>query len=214
MSYTLYGFPGSASFGPQALMDDAGLSYTKISVDIHDGSARTPEFVKLSPGGYVPVLVLEDGTIMYESAAIMLFLADFHDLGDMIPRADETDRAILLRTLFFLTSTVQECYKHYYYAERFTTDEADIPHLKASALKLLEERWGAIEERLEKSGPYVLGDRFSLVDIYVTMLASWHPEKPDFYPSFPAVTGCRDLVTARPRLADVIREHGIIPEPD
>lgn len=209
MSYTLYGFPGSASFGPQALMADAGLDFTAVSVDISDGSTHTPEYLAINPGGYVPALVLDDGRIMCEAAAIMLYLADFHGLGDLVPDVDDPNRAPLLRTLFYLSSTVQECYKHYYYPTRFTTNEGDAPNVQQRAIELAMERWQPVEDQLSGSGPYALGNRFSLVDIYVAMLASWHPDPDAFYVQFPAIKKCRDLVVARPGIAPVAAEHEV-----
>lgn len=210
MGYRLYGFPGSASFAVEALMADAGLPHEKVSVDISDGSTHGEEYLKLNPGGYVPTLVLEDGSIMYEASAILVYLADFHGLGDLIPDTDEPDRALLLRTLFYLTSTVQEAYKLFYYAHRFAGDESQVSSMQERAMELIAKRWQPIEEQLAGKGPYALGSRFSLADIYITMLASWYPgdDIEDFYGAFPAVKKCRDLVVARPGIKPVAEEHG------
>mgnify|MGYP002633000473 CR=1 FL=1 len=207
MTYVLYGCPESATFGPQAVLEDAGLAYTLETVDIASGDSHTPEYLAISPPGYVPALKLEDGSVMYEAAAIMLYLADHHGLKDLAPGFNEPGRARFLRSLFYLTNTVQEAYKHYYYPERFTTEAAEAPHIKARSLELLLERWQVVEDDLSASGPWVLGDRYSLADIYVVMLASWHPDPEMLYERFPAIRRCRELVAARPRLVEVMRLH-------
>jgi len=207
VTYVLYGCPESATFGPQAVMEDAGLAYTLETVDITSGGSHTPEYLAINPAGYVPALKLEDGSVMYEAAAIMLYLADHHGLKDLAPGIDELDRARFLRSLFYLTNTVQEAYKHYYSPARYTTEAAEAPHIKARSLELLLERWQVVEDDLSASGPCVLGDRYSLADIYVVMLASWHPDQEMLYGRFPAIRRCRDLVAARPRLVEVMRLH-------
>ncbi len=207
MTYILYGCPETATFGPQAVLAESGLPYTVETVDISNGGSHTPEYLAINPAGYVPALRLADGSVMYEAAAIMLYLADHHGLKELAPGIDEPDRARFLRTLFYLTNTVQEACKHYYNPARYTTEAAEAPHIKARSLELLLERWQVVEDDLSASGPCALGERYSLADIYVVMLASWHPDPEMFYGRFPAIRRCRDLVAGRPRLVEVMREH-------
>jgi glutathione S-transferase len=210
VNYVLYGCPESATFGPQAVLEDAELAYTLETVDITSGGSRTPEHLAINPAGYVPALKLEDGFVMYEAAAIMLYLADHHGLKDLAPGIDEVvDRDKFVRSLFYLTSTVQEAYKHYYSPARYTTEVTEAPHIKTRSLELALERWQVVEDDLFASGPCVLGDRYSLADIYVVMLASWHPDQGSLYECFPAIKRCRDLVAARPRLLEVVRLHTV-----
>jgi len=207
--YILYGCPETATFGPHAVLEEAGLPYTRELINTNTGGCRTPEYLAINPAGYVPALKLDDGTIMCEAAAIMLYLADKSGLPDLAPRVDEPQRAPFLRQLFYLTNTVQEAYKHYYYPGRYTTEESEAGHVRARALELLTERWQLVENDLAAGGPCVLGERYSMVDIYVAMLASWHPDPALFHDHFPAIRTCRDIVAARPRLKAVIEEHAV-----
>ncbi|TCT03189.1 glutathione S-transferase family protein [Aquabacter spiritensis] len=73
------------------------LAFTEIEIDIFAGENRTPEFLALNPEGRVPLLQLEDGTILAESNAILFYLAE--DTG-LVP-AGRRGRAEVLRWMFF-----------------------------------------------------------------------------------------------------------------
>ncbi|MBT4891205.1 MAG: glutathione S-transferase [Rhodospirillales bacterium] len=206
MTYTLYWNPGKASFAPHALLAESSLDYTLVNVDIDSGESHTAKYLAINPAGYVPALKLPDGSIMYEAAAIMLYLADHHELREMAPAAGDSDRALFLRSLFYLTNTVQDSCKAYYYAHRYSTDEADAARIKDRAVQNLDERWKVVEDHLAANGPYHLGERYSLVDIYMTMLADWYPgNSEEFFARNPSVKRCSDLVTARPVIIEVMK---------
>ncbi len=206
MSYTLYWCPGKASFAPHALLAESGLDYTLELVDIAKGESHSPEFLALNPAGYVPALKLPDGSIIYEAAAIMLYLADFHELWDLAPSTDDPARALFYRSLFYLTNSVQDICKSYYYARRYTTDENNIQSIEEQAKINLDTRWQVVEDHLKLNGPYHLGDRFTLVDIYMAMLADWYPgDSNAFFARNPAIKKCSDLVLARPAIVEVCK---------
>ena len=53
------------------LLAQLGIPYEYVETDIMKGETRTPEFLKLNPNGRVPLVVLEDGTPLAESNAIL-----------------------------------------------------------------------------------------------------------------------------------------------
>ena len=63
-------------YKPRLLLAHLGRTYERIEVDILKGETRTPEFLAINPNGRIPVLVLEDGTRLAESNAILFFLAE------------------------------------------------------------------------------------------------------------------------------------------
>ena len=58
--YELYYAPGTAAFAPQMVMEEIGAEYRLVETDISRDKPRDPEFLKLNPNGWVPVLVDED----------------------------------------------------------------------------------------------------------------------------------------------------------
>lgn len=79
------------------MLHKRGLPYTRIEMDIDAGATRRPDFLALNPDGRVPLLVLDDGTKLPESNAILAYLAKGTDL---LPE-NAADFAQVLRWLFW-----------------------------------------------------------------------------------------------------------------
>ncbi len=209
-AYKLFWCPGTASFAPQALMAENDIDYTLELVDVNIGDGQKPEFLTVNPAGYVPALISATGEVLYEAAACCLYLAGRHGLSDVMPGPDDGDYGIFLRSLFYLTNTVQEGCKVFYYPTRFTAGAVETDAVKVRARELLAERWKVVDDHLSAHGPHYLGARYSILDLYMTMLADWHPDRNDMLSAYPAVRENFDRVVARPKLEDVLRLHGII----
>lgn len=75
----LYGTRISANcMGPWLLLKEAGIPFEFVEVDIADGDNRTAEFLAMNPMGQVPTYAETDGTVIWESNAIMRFICDKH----------------------------------------------------------------------------------------------------------------------------------------
>ena len=155
--YKLYWAPKTAAFAPQAVLEEAGLPYELVPVDLEREENLGPAYLAVNPAGYVPALQGEVCGILYESAAIVLYLCDHHGLAELVPAPDEALRGLFYRSLFYMTNTVQEAYKLFYYPQRFTAEPGDAPGIKARAEQLLIERWAVVEAQLAGGGPCLLG---------------------------------------------------------
>lgn len=140
----------------------------------------------------------------------MLYLADRHGLHELAPRVDELDRGLFYSKLFFLTNEVQPAMKRIYFPHRYSTDEADTPRIKERAVEMAKDRWGVVDGHLAANGPYHLGERFSLVDLYMVMWASLFELREDLFAEFPAIKRCYDLVASRPKIASLVKQHADI----
>src|SRR5262245_60630365 len=76
MTYTLYSHDGSGGFAVEAALVKAGAPYETVTVDTAKGEQNRPEFVAINPMRQVPTLKMPDGSVMTESAAIVVHLAD------------------------------------------------------------------------------------------------------------------------------------------
>ncbi|MFM7347676.1 MAG: glutathione S-transferase family protein [Tagaea sp.] len=85
------------AYKARLMLHKLGLAYTRIEMDIDTGATRTPDFLALNPDGRVPLLVLDDGTKLPESNAILAFLAKGTEL---LPEAPK-DFGQVLRWLFW-----------------------------------------------------------------------------------------------------------------
>ncbi len=198
--YILYWAEGTASFGPQSVLEESNIDHKIVKIDTTKVEHLNPDYLAINPLGKVPSLVLPDGQVIYETAAIMLYLADTYRLDDLAPPIDHPLRGLFYRSLFGLSNGIQNDYKRYYYPNRFSAEVAYAPAIKTQAQRDLIAGWRLVDDHLAGGGPYHLGDRFSLLDIYLVMLATWYQPIDDLFEECPAVRRCFDLVAARPAI--------------
>ena len=171
----LHYFPSNASITPHILLEEMGLPFDLKLVDRTKGEHKSPEYLKLNPNGLIPVLIDGD-MVLYETAAICLHLTDTHPEMRLAPDVGTTDRAHFYKWLMWLTNTFQPAIIMYFYTDRYTTstDPAVVAQIKAKT----QERIGAMLKQLDdhlaaKGGPWMMGEKFSVLDIYTFMLGRW-----------------------------------------
>ena len=205
--YKLYWARNTAAFAPEAVLVAAALPYERVPIDLGRAENRTPAYLAVNPAGYLPALVTPEGEVVHEAAAIVLYLCDRHGL-DLVPPAGAPERGFFYCALFYMTNTLQEAYKLYYYPARFAGEAADLAATRARALALLQTRWAVVEDLLKpRAGPFFFGTRFGALDIYLAMLATWHPKEAELLAGLPAVKRCFEAAAAVPSLAQVLAWH-------
>jgi glutathione S-transferase len=172
---TLHYHPGNASFAPHVLLHEIGVPFELRLVDRANAAHKSPEYLRLNPNGLIPVL--QDGDlVLYETAAICLHLADTHPAADLMPAVGTAERAMAYKWLVWLSATVQATLIHYFYGDRLvdpgnTEAAAQIKaHCQARVIGHLQQ----IDAHLAAhGGPWMLGERYSLLDPYTWMLCRW-----------------------------------------
>lgn len=174
--YKVYGGPYTRTGLVLMVLDAAQLPYERIDVDTVAGEHREAAYLDINPAGYVPALQTLSGEVLHEAPAIMLYLCERHGLVDLAPMSDDPLRGAFLSGMFFCTSDIQPELKRYYFPARFAPSDETCSQIQALAFAALRERFGVIEKRLSKTGPYYLGKRFSLVDLTIAFWATTcHP---------------------------------------
>jgi glutathione S-transferase len=171
--YKLYWSPGSAAMAPHAMLEDIGAPFELIKVDTSNGEQRSPDYLRLNPHARVPTLIYDGNKIIYEAAAICLFLAERHPEAGFAPKAGSADRAPFLQWMAYLTNTVQEALMHWWHPENFIDGADRRAELNQKAEQRLAGMFRFLDEHLAKSGPYLCGANFYVCDYYVAMLARW-----------------------------------------
>lgn len=144
-----------------------GLEYEWQSVDILNGETETPAFLAKNPNGKVPVLELEDGTCLWESNAILNYLAEGSEFLPTEPRL----RTQVLQWQFF------EQYSHepYIAVARFIQFYLGLPQARIEEYRALQKRGykalDVMEQQLART-PYLVGEHYSIAD--VTLYAYTH----------------------------------------
>ena len=169
--YTLYYMPGRANLAPHIVLQETATRYRLELVDFERQAQRSPEYLALNPNGRVPTLI-EDGFVMYEAAAITMYIAEQHGEAGLAPPPATLSRARYYQWMAHLTNSVQEALNQWFHPDHFVSGTQTESAFKKNAEKRLEKMWGNLDEALSKS-PYLLGDRFSACDAYLFFLTCW-----------------------------------------
>jgi glutathione S-transferase len=197
----LYARAGAGSAAIEALLAEAGAPFELVEV-----KRPIPEsFFKINPLGQVPVLELDDGSVMTESAAMMIYLADLHGFA---PKFDSPKRPQFLKWMLFMATTLYMSDLRMYYPERYSTDASHAPHIKAKAIADMDREFEILSNGLGQ-GPYFLGEEFSAADIYAPMLVSWAADVPAVFSKYSNLRAHYDSVASRPKIAEVWKRNGM-----
>ena len=192
--------PDSGSFAPHVLFEECGVPYETVLIDIRAGDQRTAGYLAVNPQDQVPALVLPDGTVMTESAAITLYLADRHPASGLAPAPDEPDRAPFLRWLLFMATGLYAADLRYYYPDRYALSAESAAEVKTLAGQEMDQLFGILDRALQP-GPYLLGERFSAIDVYLLMLVGWYDTPETLLERHANIARLCALVRQRPAVA-------------
>lgn len=206
--YKLYWNPGSAAMAPHAVLQEIGARYELIELNLERGQQREPAYLKLNPNARVPTLVIDDAQVIYESAAICMYLADRHPEAGLAPAIGDPARGAYLQWLAYMSNTLQTACLRYYYPTRCITNPDHAPEVASKALEDTAIIWDRIDQAIG-AGPYMLGDRFSACDLYLLMLSTWQDAAPGLYDRCRNVKACVERVMARPAVIDMMRKNGM-----
>ncbi len=203
-AYQLYGRAGSGSFAVQVALEEIGVPYERIWV------ANEPDVVaqfrRVNPTGRVPALGLPDGTVIFESAAILIHLALAHPAARLAPQPGTSAHAQFLQWMVFLSANAYEAVLRIYYSDRFSTrGAADAEAIRDQGTADYLAHLRLIDARL---APHVLGADYSIADVYLYMLASWHPaDQTQRFADTPRLAALISRIAMRPSIVKVEADH-------
>jgi glutathione S-transferase len=207
--FRLYGNPGAASMTPHVILIEAKAPHEVVMIDLDKGEQFSPEFLKINPHARVPVLI-EGDLIMHQSAAITLYLCEIFPEIDLMPAPNSPQRAKFLQWMMYLTNTVQEEHMHYWHADNYMESDSGRREMERMAENRLGEMWSHIDGEIAAGGhPYLLGDRCTAADIYLTMLTRWSRKLAKPPACYPHLRALADKVKARPAYRAMLKAEGI-----
>ena len=127
----------------------------------------------------MPTLLLPDGRVMTESAAIILHVADTAPEAGLIPTANDPARPMFLRWLEFIVAAIYPTFTYGDDPTRWAGEEAVGKHLRQATDAHRKELWRYFA-RQNPCRPWVLGETFSALDLYVAVMNMWRPG-PDWF---------------------------------
>ncbi len=198
----LYFSPGACSLAVHIALRETHANFDLEKVDLakHE-TERGEDYMRINPKGYVPALRLEDGDVLTEVGVILQYLADRKPEFGLAPRAGTMERYRLMESLNFISSESHKALGPFL--------KPDVPQqTKDAAQAQLARRFDYVEARLgEKS--WLMGDKFTVADIYLFVIANWtHFHKIDIS-KWPKLKDYMARIAARPRVQEAMRAEGL-----
>ncbi len=199
----LYYSAGACSLSPHIALEESGLEYQAIAAptktkQLPDGS----DYRQLNPLGYVPYLVLDDGTGLREGPAIVQYIADQVPDKKLAPANGTLARYQLQSWLNFIGTEL-----HKSFSPLFN------PAMPEEAKRLFKDK---LAERLqwldgELAGkPYLMGEDFTVADGYLFTITNWaQPMQIELSPNR-NLLAYRKRVGARPAVQAAMKAEGLL----
>jgi glutathione S-transferase len=205
--YKLFWAPGTAAMAPQAMLEEIGATYEMVKLDLATKEHHQAPYKKLNPTGWIPTFV--DGDfVIFETVAICLYLCDKHPGANLAPPAGSPARGRFYQWLTYMTNTTQVGFIDWYHPYRMFPDAAGQAALKSAAQARLEQSFGVLDAGIG-AGRHLAGDRFTVADIYLTMLTRWSRNLPKPMWHWPNIKRLAAATQARPAFQRMMEKQGI-----
>lgn len=178
-NHELLAIRGYGSAMVEAAFGVAGIPLDRVEID----PTNRDRLVAANPLAQVPTLFLPDGTVLTESAAILLYVDDLRPAAGLVPPAGDPDRPRFLRWLVFLVAAL------------YPTFALGTP--RDGLWRQLEAAAGA---------PWFLGERRSAVDLYLAVMTRWDPA-PWFAEHTPRIAAIARRASEEPGIREVIARN-------
>jgi GST-like protein len=175
----LLGCRGCGSAIVEAALVLAKVPYDYEEVDYDQHGPERDRLLALNPLGQVPTLILRDGAVMTESAAILTMIDDWAPEAGLVPPAGSPERNVYLRWLQFIVGAIYPTFTYGDAPEKWVPAPDAAAVLRAATDRHREHLWSQIEHQI-RPGPWFLGARFSALDLYVGVMTNWRPREPWF----------------------------------
>jgi len=161
----LYGSSMSRAGRSLWALEEAGVKFEQVTV----GETRKPEFLRLNPNGHVPTLD-DNGTIIWESMAINLYVAEKYGKAPLWPSTVEGHGACYQWSLWSMTEVETALLDVVYHRLMLPPDQRD-EKLALAGIEKLKAPLKVLEDQLQKS-EYLLGKEFTIADLNVASVLS------------------------------------------
>lgn len=190
---TLFHSPNTRSTGAVILMEELGVPYTLHAVNMKAGDQRKPAYMAINPMGKVPAVKHGDALIT-EQGAIFIYLPDAFPKSGLAPAPNDPLRGPYLRWMVYYGSSFEPALID----KALKRDPAPPGMCPYGDYDIVIK---TVADQL-KTGPYLLGNRFTAADILWGTALKWTTGF-KMVPELPEIMAYVNRVTARPSFAKV-----------
>jgi len=208
MNYTLYGSRGSGSAAIEAALEIAGQRYHLVRASSWESDSAQAELARVNPLGQIPTLVLPDGQVMTESAAMLIELGLRHPDCGLLP-ADPAERAQHLRGLVFIAANCYAAISIGDFPERWTTASTRPARdkVRQAARQRLHAHWDVFADTLPAPQPFLAGAAPGALDLLAAVVSKWSGTRQHLARARPEFLALLKRIESHPRVAPVLARH-------
>jgi glutathione S-transferase len=204
----LFYAPGSSSLLPHIVLYEAGLPFAAIRIDEHSKAIEGGgDYRAVNPLGYVPALVLDDGVLITEGAAIVQYIADQAPAKRLAPAQGTIERTKLQSWLNFFSSEMHKGGFSPLFYKGISEGSKDVFRRRLIA------RFTHLESHLAGNN-YLMGPTFSVADAHFFVISNWASWVNFDLSPYINVVAYRARIAARPAVQMAMKVEGLVPWPD
>lgn len=203
----LYFAPGTISIAVAIGLEEAGLSYDPVKVDFASAEQTKPDYLAVNPKGRVPALVLEDGTILTETGALLDYIAALKPQAQLLPE-EPVLAAHARAVMYYLASTMHVAHAHKMRGSRWADRQESFDDMTQKVPQTMRACAAYVEENAFR-GAFVAGDRISLADPYLFTVCNWLEGDGVALADFPKIMGFMERMNERHSVKSV-RAKGML----
>ena len=201
----LYYAPGTISMMPYVALLESGLPFAAVRVDeISKKMADGGDYRGVNPLGYLPSLMLDDGSVLFEAAAITQYIADRDPTGRLAPPNGTVERARLQGWLNFLSSELHKGCLGPLFSPALDENAKEFFRTR------LRARFAVLDEHLS-TRTYLLGKDYSIADAGLYAMTGWTPRVGFDIHAYPNLVAHHARIANRDAVREVHRIEGPIP---
>ena len=205
--YTLFGSKGSGSASAEAALTVAGIEFRVVDAASWDPGPGLDELTRVNPLAQIPTLLLPDGSVLTESAAILIHLGLAHPASGLLP-ADAAARAQTLRGLVYIAANCYAAIGLIDYPERWCAepDEKTNKRIKTGATQRLHHLWDVFADTFP-ARPFLGGAQLGALDLLAAVVSKWSGSRKHLATSRPAFSALLARIESEPRVAPIFARH-------
>jgi glutathione S-transferase len=162
----LFYHPGACSLAAHIALIEARMPYELVSITREKRTSDGRDFLKINPKGFIPALELDDGTVLSETFAILVYVA--HQAGTLLPESGLI-RWRALEATSFMTTEIHSNFKPFFYADATSAE-------KERARAKLLKHFALLDEQLGENS-FLLGEQMTMADPYLFVMLLWAANK-------------------------------------
>jgi len=165
----LYYVPKTRAMRPRWLMEELGVPYELVRMDASKRETHTESYLQINPLGHVPALD-DGGTVIVESAAIIMHLADRHPEQGLAPALGTPERGRWYQWIVYAMTTLEPLVALVSEQGRLAPEERSEPFAQRMKARFVKE--SALAERHLQGREFAL-DRFTAADVVLGSVLGW-----------------------------------------